>query len=306
MSTAAVTSRSPAEVPGVDAMPVASSLSPSRASDFIACPLLYRFRVVDRLPERPSAAATRGTLVHAVLERLFDVPAGERTLERAAAMLAPAWQRLLADDPRLHELFVDDAAGLAGWFASAEGLLRTYFELEDPSRLEPAQREVLVETVLDSGLTLRGYVDRLDVAADGATRVVDYKTGRAPREGFEASALFQLRFYALVLWRLRGEVPRLLQLVYLGSGEVLRYIPDEADLRATERKLVALWAAIRRAAETGDWRASPSRRCDWCDHKAFCPAYGGVPPPLPPPAPLIGTDSGTAGAPDGAPLRSWA
>ncbi|MFE7455246.1 PD-(D/E)XK nuclease family protein, partial [Streptomyces griseus] len=54
-----------------------SSLSPSRASDFMQCPLLYRFRVIDKLPEKPSEAATRGTLVHAVLERLFDAPAAD-------------------------------------------------------------------------------------------------------------------------------------------------------------------------------------------------------------------------------------
>ncbi|CAM5588742.1 hypothetical protein SALBM217S_02505 [Streptomyces griseoloalbus] len=36
-----------------------ASLSPSRASDFMQCPLLYRFRVIDRLPEKPSEAATR-------------------------------------------------------------------------------------------------------------------------------------------------------------------------------------------------------------------------------------------------------
>jgi putative RecB family exonuclease len=90
-----------------------------------------------------------------------------------------------------------------------------------------------------------------------------------------------MKFYALVLWRVRGQVPRLLQLIYLGSGEVLRYVPDEADLRATERKVLALWAAISRATERGDWRASPSRLCDWCEHKALCPAFGGTPPPLP-------------------------
>ena len=64
-----------------------ASLSPSRASDFMTCPLLYRFRVIDRLPERPSRAATRGTLVHAVLETLFDLPADERTLPGPAALL---------------------------------------------------------------------------------------------------------------------------------------------------------------------------------------------------------------------------
>ncbi|HEY9349581.1 MAG TPA: hypothetical protein VIP75_02725, partial [Acidothermales bacterium] len=78
-----------------------------------------------------------------------------------------------------------------------------------------------------------------------------------------------------------GVVPRMLQLLYLGSGEVLRYEPDEADLRATERKLIALWTAISRAIETGDWRPSPSRMCEWCDHKQRCPAFGGTPPPLP-------------------------
>jgi putative RecB family exonuclease len=256
------------------------SLSPSRASDFMTCPLLYRFRVIDRLPEKPSPAATRGTVVHAVLERLFDLPAVERVPSRAHDLLGPEWARLLEAEPELAGLFSDDE-GRDEWLASAAALLDTYFALEDPTRLEPAERELFVECDLESGLRLRGYVDRLDEAPGGALRVVDYKTGRAPREGFEAKAMFQMRFYALVLWRLRGEVPRLLQLLYLGSGEVLRYEPDEADLRATERKVLALWDAIARATERGDWRPSPSRLCDWCDHQALCPAFGGTPPELP-------------------------
>ena len=79
----------------------AAALSPSRASDFMQCPLLYRFRVVDRLPQAPSSAAARGTLVHAVLERLFDLPADQRTLRRgpraaAAAVGAAAGRRARA------------------------------------------------------------------------------------------------------------------------------------------------------------------------------------------------------------------
>ena len=100
-----------------------------------------------------------------------------------------------------------------------------------------------------------------------------------------------MRFYALVLWRIHGRVPRLLQLLYLGSGEVLRYEPDEADLLATERKLHALWAAIQRRQRAGDWRPNPSRLCDWCDHQALCPAFGGTPPPLPLlPVPAVPTE----------------
>jgi putative RecB family exonuclease len=260
-----------------------AALSPSRAADFMQCPLLYRFRVIDKLPSPPSAAAARGTLVHAVLERLFDLPSSERTVGAASALVEPQWKELIEGRPELAELFDEsDPAAVASWFGDAVSLVERWFTLEDPTRLEPAERELYVETDLD-GLTLRGYVDRLDVAPTGEIRVVDYKTGRSPSAFFEGKALFQMKFYALVLWRLRGEVPRLLQLVYLGGDdpEIVRYSPDEADLLAVERKLKALWHAIETAARSGEWRPSKSRLCDWCDHRALCPEWGGTPPPLP-------------------------
>jgi putative RecB family exonuclease len=257
------------------------SLSPSRAGDFLTCPLLYRFRVIDRLPEPPSPAAARGTLVHAVLERLFDEPAASRTPQTAQAMLAPQWERLLSEEPGLAGMFGDEQERTA-WLTEAGVMLDRYFALEDPTRLEPRHREHAVEAVLESGLLLRGYIDRVDVAAGGEIRIVDYKTGSSPREEYEASALFQMKFYAVVLWLTQQQVPKLLQLIYLGNGEIMRYAPDEYDLRATVRKIDALWQAIERARSTGDWRPRPGRLCAWCAHQAICPAFGGTPPPLPP------------------------
>ena len=90
-----------------------------------------------------------------------------------------------------------------------------------------------------------------------------------------------MKFYALVVWRLKSVVPRRLQLVYLGSGDVLTYDPVLADLERVERKLLALWEAIRQATETGDWRPRPTKLCGWCDHQAHCPEFGGTPPPYP-------------------------
>jgi putative RecB family exonuclease len=262
-------------------LPVLGSLSPSRAGDFMTCPLLFRFRSIDRLPQAPSPAATRGTVVHAVLERLFDLPSAQRTPAAAGALLQPEWERLLAAEPEVGEMFADETE-LATWLHSARALLEGYFSLEDPTRLEPAEREQMVEAVLPGGLKLRGIVDRIDVAPSGDVRIVDYKTGKSPREAFEGKALFQMKFYALVLWRTRGSVPRLLQLMYLGDREVLRYSPDEADLLATERKVLALWEAIERATQLRDFRPRPSRLCDWCDHKAErCSAWGGTVPPWP-------------------------
>ena len=265
----------------VDGVDVLGALSPSRAGDFMSCPLMYRFRTVDRLPEAPSADALRGTLVHKVLEDLFDLPALDRTPEQAAALLVPTWDALLEAEPALAEMFGAEGPDLATWMTTCRTVLDRYFTLEDPRRLEPADRELYVESLLDSKLLLRGFVDRIDVASDGRIRIVDYKTSRSPNPDFESKALFQMKFYALVIWRVRGIVPSVLQLVYLGNGEILRYEPDEADLLATERKVEALWTAIKLAEETGDWQPSPSRLCDWCSYKPICPAYGGTPPPLP-------------------------
>lgn len=272
-----------AEPTVVDGVEVLGALSPSRAGDFMTCPLLYRFRTIDRLPEPPSPDAARGTVVHKVLEDLFDLPAAQRTPDQARSMLRPAWEAVVAEEPDLEQLFPDDADGeeITSWLASCVAVLERYFTLEDPRRLEPAGRELYVETLLDSRLLLRGIVDRVDIAPDGAIRIVDYKTGRSPDPAFEARALFQMRFYALVIWRTRGVVPAMLQLIYLGSGEVLRYTPDEQDLRATERKLEALWRAIREVQESGDWQPRRSALCAWCAHQSRCPEFGGTPPPLP-------------------------
>jgi putative RecB family exonuclease len=262
------------------------ALSPSRAADFKQCPLLYRFRAVDRLPETPSRVQVRGTVVHAVLEQLFALAANQRDPEVGRGLVDPVWRDVLAGSPELAELFAGpDDPELAEWLDSARALVEAYFALEDPRLIAPEACELLVEAELPTtggeALLLRGYIDRLDVAPTGEIRVVDYKSGAAPREVFEAKALFQMKFYALVLLRVRGVVPRQLRLMYLADRQSLSYHPDEEELVRFERTLGAIWSAILRAAHNGDFRPNPSRMCDWCDHKPRCPAFGGTPPPYP-------------------------
>lgn len=278
---------------GLQGHPLLGALSPSRASDFLTCPLLYRYRTIDRLPERPGLAAFRGTLVHEVLDRLFAQPGPQRTPGTAADLVAPTLQDLLDAQPEAAFAIVEDAIWPAEvppevapearerLIQQAMTLLTSYFAMEDPSGIDGVRREQLVESYLSEDFLLRGYVDRMD-EVDGRLRVVDYKTGKAPGQAWEQSAMFQLRFYALVVQRSTGKVPERLQLLYLGNREVLTYHPDEEDLARFERKLQALWQAITRAAERGDWRPRPSKKCQWCSHQAMCPEFGGTVPPLPP------------------------
>ncbi|CAN3129492.1 PD-(D/E)XK nuclease family protein [Mycobacterium sp. smrl_JER01] len=258
------------------------ALSPSRASDFKQCPLLYRFRAIDRLPEPSSAAQVRGTLVHAALEDLYRLPAADRVPETAASLVTPAWERVLAERPGLAD---DIEPGLrAELLEQARALLSGYYRLEDPTRFDPQSCEQRIEVQLSDGTLLRGFVDRIDVAPTGEVRVVDYKTGVAPpaaRALAEFKALFQMKFYAVALLRSRGVLPTRLRLLYLADSQVLDYSPGLEELLRFEKTLMAMWKAIQSAGATGDFRPNPSRLCDWCAHRAHCPAFGGTPPPYP-------------------------
>ncbi len=247
--------------------------------DFKQCPLKYRLRAIDRIPEPPSRHAVRGTVVHAVLEDLFGLPAAERGRDRAAALIEPAWARVLAERPEVAELVAED--GPAAFLAEVAALVDTYYLLEDPTRFSPESREARVEVELGDGVLLRGFVDRIDVAPTGELRVVDYKTGRAPGPAQETKALFQLKFYALVVLRTRGILPAQLRLIYLADGQILTYAPDAEELDRFERTLAALWTAIREAGRTGEFPPSTSWLCGYCDYKPLCPAYGGTPPEYP-------------------------
>lgn len=258
------------------------ALSPSRATDFKQCPLLYRFRAIDRLPEATSAAQLRGSVVHAALEQLYGLPAGLRSPDTARSLVQRAWDQMVAAEPELAgEL---DPGQPTQLLEDARALVSGYYRLEDPTRFDPQCCEQRVEVELADGTLLRGYIDRIDVAATGELRVVDYKTGKAPpaaRALAEFKAMFQMKFYAVALFRSRGVPPTRLRLIYLADGQLLDYSPDRDELLRFEKTLMAIWRAIQSAGETGDFRPDPSRLCDWCPHQQRCPAFGGTPPPYP-------------------------
>jgi putative RecB family exonuclease len=250
------------------------SLSPSKVSSFTDCALAFRFSVIDRLPEPPSPAATKGTLVHAALERLFALPAAERTPAAAEAGLADA-AVALRDDP--------DYAGLgltgddeAAFQADAAALVANYFRLEDPRRVRAIGLELRVEAEVD-GIRLRGIIDRLELDQDGELVVTDYKTGAAPSTEHERKRLAGVHIYSLLCEQVLGRRPRRVQLLYLRSPLAIATEPTDRTTRGTRRTLDALWRAVERACEREDFRPQRSRLCDYCAFQAYCPNFGGDP-----------------------------
>jgi putative RecB family exonuclease len=256
------------------ALKMPKSLSPTKVSAFTDCALAFRFSAIDRVPEPPSEVMTRGTLVHAALERLFALPAEARTLPAALTALDEAFEEL-----RHHrdytELHLDDEAA-AEFLDESEQLVRRYFELEDPTTITPIGIELRLETPLDS-LLLRGIIDRLELDEQGRLVVTDYKTGSAPRHNYEQAKLGGVHFYAFLCEQLFGERPAKVQLLYLKDPVAITTVPTEQSVRALERKVRAVWSAIERACDRDNFQPRPSRLCDWCAFKAYCPSFGGDP-----------------------------
>lgn len=255
------------------ALPLPSSLSPSKLSSFTACALQFRFASIDKLPEPPTRAASRGTLVHAALEHLYTLPESERTPAAAGPCLDAALETFRLD-PDWIGLELDDEAA-ATMTSQARRLVDNYFRLEDPRQVVPIGVELKLEADI-GGVTIRGIIDRLDLV-DGELVVTDYKTGRPPSDRTARTSMSGVHVYSLLCERHFGRRPARVQLLHLAEPVAIVAEPTEQSTRGLERRLRAVWRAVESACEHEDFRPRPSWRCDWCAFQAWCPSFGGDP-----------------------------
>ena len=254
--------------------PVPTSLSPSRVSSFTSCPMQFRFSSIEKLPEAPGPATTRGSIVHRALELLFVRPASERTPEALGHDMESA-----LDEYRTHPDYVGlrlDADAADRFDHDCHALIDKYFAMEDPTTVREIGLELWMEAEVGA-LTLRGIIDRLELDADGELVVTDYKTGRAPSGNYEQKSLAGVHFYSFLCEAVFGKRPAKIRLMYLSSGETIETVPSAQSVKFITTRTTAVWSAVERACITGDFRPRPSKLCDYCSFQQWCPAFDGDP-----------------------------
>ena len=275
MTDVADTSTDPATSSAPDSVwPIPSSLSPSRVSAFTSCPMQFRFSSVQRLPEPPGVATTRGSVVHRALELLFELPNQERTPEALAVTLDRA-----LDEYSIHPDYVGlglDESAAATFRKDCDDLVDTYFQMEDPTTVRDIGLEVRMAARVGS-LELRGIIDRLELDEHGELVVTDYKTGRAPSGRYEQKSLAGVHFYSFLCEAVLGKRPAKIRLMYLSNGETIETVPSQQSVRFINTRTTAVWKAVERACTTGDFRPNQSKLCDWCSFQQWCPAFDGDP-----------------------------
>ncbi|WP_305069316.1 PD-(D/E)XK nuclease family protein [Komagataeibacter sp. FNDCF1] len=237
----------------------------------------------------PDAMAV-GNLVHATMEHALVLMAQETRpdpdrnaiAEQALAEATAQWQRENATPPGLlWDHLLDTVRTMARW-----GLrmtckdiagCRSYAEVPFGGISASRDRQAAWDTtrpvpVADTGFFINGYIDRLDIAADGRQAwVYDYKTGRAAGEDtvLKGGAELQRCLYAFAVQAL------------LGAGvqvdATLLYLRDETILRldAPRQALADLTGYLRAARRTmlaGHALAGPDTGGDYDDMRLALPA----------------------------------
>ncbi|MDE2040519.1 MAG: PD-(D/E)XK nuclease family protein [Elusimicrobia bacterium] len=238
-------------------------LSHSSISLFQDCPQKYKFKYVDKIPEKPRHFFSFGQSVHSALEFLYAVQAPPPpTLE---ALLACYQERWVSAGYR-------DGDQEAQYFEDGKRILAAYYRKHAKDFAVP----LFVEygfTLEVEGVPVTGKVDRVDALADGRLAILDYKTGKAlAASRVERDA--QLTMYQLACERLLGRTVARLSFYHLPS------LKEQVVERHSTELVETLTKRIVSTAErisAGRFKPTPSEAvCRWCDYKPLCPVYGGA------------------------------
>ncbi len=246
------------------------NLSPSRASQFKTCPRQFKYANIDKIKEPTNEVQAKGTTVHEALEKLFDLPQDERSLDNLHNLFRKVWTDVRNNDEHVH-LF-DNQDQERDWGIEGLKLLSNYFTLEDPTNFEPLERERWVRGAIND-LNLRGILDRMDRNEKGELIIVDYKSGKAPIAKYKAPRFFALKLYALLIKDETGETPAELKLIYLQNSTIHSMKVDDEMLENARTEILEIWKNIKKSFENNDFPTIKNTLCDWCYYKPICPEF---------------------------------
>ena len=248
--------------------------SHSSLSCFETCPKQYHFRYIEKIRvDLEGIEAFTGKQVHEVLERLYLFVAEAKipSLDRVLFRYRQNWEERF-DPDRIR--IVRSGLGPDFYRSNGERCLENYYRRHYPFDAdETLGLEKRIQFPIDEQgkYRIRGVIDRLVRAPDGALEIHDFKTGaRVPSQ----AALDRDRQLALYEIGIRQQLPEegAIRLVwhYVRSDQLRSSVrtPEQlADLCA------ATAAVIDRIRDEREWLPKPGPLCDWCEYKQLCPVF---------------------------------
>lgn len=235
-------------------------LSHSSMSLYSECPQKYKFKYIDRIPEKPRHFFSFGSSVHSALEFFYGVK----------ALPAPSLEELLAFyKGNWISAGYKDEFQEAEYFKDGQEILERFYQKHIQDFQIPYFVEYQFNLEVD-GVPITGRIDRVDKTPEGKLWVTDYKTGKALASKRVLTDA-QLTLYQMACEELLGaEVERLsfYHLPTLKEQIVARH--TEETVRGLRRKITDTAESITR----GIFEPTPGeQKCRWCDYKPLCPIF---------------------------------
>lgn len=267
-----------------------ASWSHTRIETFRQCARKYFYRYVARvkLPEEPETIEQfTGRRAHEALERLYLEVQGGRvpTEPELLGWFRDAWRTEWHDGVASP----GDDRSPDEQRLEAERWLSGYHEQHAPfggARIVGLERRIAFPLDDAGQVRMQGFVDRLDIAADGTWRIHDYKTNRRLPTQQDKDADPQLGYYEIGVRRMWPAAERV-ELVwhFLKFGVSITSRRTSAQLEDLRGEALATVAdAGSRPKDEAAFPPHESRLCGWCEFQQLCPVrkhlvrVAGLPP----------------------------
>ena len=233
------------------------------------CGLKFRYRHLDRIPEKPSPNLSWGSTIHTVLEQWWDrkLPAPP-PVEAMYDALYEAW-----DDEGFDGM---DREKKLEWYQHAREVLTRHHQRFVDAWVPPVAIEQFFTLPFDDGhggVNVSGLIDMVAPAGDGSGKdgfaVVDWKTNRKAKTYEQVADSLQLAIYAMAVEHLWGELPESVALDFVVPGKRVTVPVEKLDLDAATERIVSVARSIR----AGEFPARVTPLCDWCDYQSICPVF---------------------------------
>jgi putative RecB family exonuclease len=253
---------------------VQSTFSPSSLSCFDNCPKQYFFRYVEPIEvDQEGIEAFVGKRVHEVLERLYRFVADG--MVPTLARVVWRYQQNFAAQFDATRIRIVREGTEPDWYraAGARGLENYYrrhypFDADQTLGLE---RAIRFDLDSEGRYAVRGIIDRLVRAKDGALEIHDFKTSRRVPSQETLDRDRQLGLYELGVRDQLGEEGEIRLVWHYVVPDQLRSSTRSPEQREALRE--ATTRTIDKIRSEQDWAPRPSGLCDWCEYRAHCPAF---------------------------------
>lgn len=250
------------------------SFSYSKMGMYKECPQKYKFRYIDKLPEKPKYYFAFGSALHRVMEHLYSKNGVFPPLAETLKFFDADWRATTFAEKGYASKEKQDEGRL-----EAIRIINEYYKKHSADNLIPLATEFRTTVDID-GLSVISILDRVDYLGEGKISILDYKTGKTLSREPDQLMMYQ---------KLMDGNPQLASLIQakdLSAKEIkldsmlfyhLPTLKEQSFSPASKEEIDSFWQGVLKVAAdimAGSFAPDPDEtKCRFCDYKPFCPVW---------------------------------